>query len=40
MSFIAPIQSFSNPDNVMIRNQLINSIKLLDATDMAKSEFP
>lgn len=30
MAFIAPIQSFSNPDNVIIRNQLINSIKLLD----------
>jgi hypothetical protein len=40
MSFIAPIQSFSNSDNVMIRNQLVNSIKVLDATDMAKSEFP
>ena len=30
MAFIAPIQSFSNPDNVISRNQLINSIKLLD----------
>ena len=40
MSFIAPIQSFSNSDNAMIRNHLVNSIKLLDATDMAKSEFP
>jgi hypothetical protein len=40
MSFIAPIQSFSNSDNVMIRNQLVNSIKVLDATDMAKSAFP
>lgn len=40
MAFIAPIQSFSNPDNVIIRNQLVNSIKVLDATDMAKSEFP
>ena len=40
MSFITPIQSFSNSDNAMIRNHLVNSIKLLDATDMAKSEFP
>ena len=40
MSFIAPIQSFSNSDNAMIRNHLVNSIKLLDTTDMAKSEFP
>lgn len=40
MAFIAPIQSFSNPENVIIRNQLINSIKILDVTDMANSEFP
>lgn len=40
MSFISPIQSFSNSDNTMIRNQLVNSIKLLDAIDMVKSEFP
>ena len=39
MSFIAPIQSFSNSDNAMIRNHLVNSIKLLDATDMAKLNF-
>jgi hypothetical protein len=39
MSFIAPIQSFSNSDNAMIRNHLVNSIKLLDATDMANFEF-
>jgi hypothetical protein len=38
MSFIAPIKSFSNSDNAMIRNHLVNSIKLLDATDMAKSK--
>jgi len=35
MSFIAPIQSFSNSDNAMVRNHLVNSIELLDATDMA-----
>jgi len=40
MAFIAPIQSFSNPDNVMIRNHLVKSVKILDVTDMAKSEFP
>jgi len=40
MAFIAPIQSFSNPDNVMIRNLLVKSVKILDVTDMAKSEFP
>jgi hypothetical protein len=40
MSFIAPFQSFSNSDTAMIRNHLVNSIKFLDATDMAKSEFP
>jgi hypothetical protein len=35
MSFIGPIQSFSNSDNAIVRNHLVNSIKLLDATDMA-----
>ncbi len=40
MSFISPIQSFSNSDNTIIRNHLVNSIKLLDANDMAKSELP
>ena len=39
MSFIAPIQSFNNSDNAMVRNHLVNSIKLLDATDMVKFEF-
>ena len=40
MAFIAPIQSFSNPDNVMIWNHLVKSVKILDVTDMVKSEFP
>ncbi len=39
MAFIAPIQSFSNPENILVRSQFINSIKLLNATDMDKSEF-
>jgi len=40
VAFIAPIQSFTNPDNVMIRSQFINSIRILDADDMINSEFP
>ncbi len=40
MAFIAPVQSFSNPDNVMIRSQFINSIKFLDPANMTNSEFP
>ena len=40
MAFIDPIQIFSDPDNVIIRIQLVNSIKVLDVTDMANSEFP
>lgn len=40
MSFIAPIQSFNSSDNAMIRNHLVNSIKLLNVTDMAKFEIP
>lgn len=40
MAFMAPIQSFSNPENVMIRSQFINSIKILEAADMTNSEFP
>lgn len=40
VAFIAPIQLFTNPDNVMIRSQFINSIRILDADDMINSEFP
>ena len=40
MAFIAPFQIFSDSDNVINRNQLVNSIKVLDVTDMANSEFP
>ncbi len=39
MAFISPIQSFSNPENVLVRSQFINSINILNATDMDISEF-
>jgi len=38
IGFIAPIQSFNNPESIMVRNQFISSIKILVAADLAKSE--
>ena len=38
VGFIAPIQSFDNPENIMVRNQFISSIKILDAAELAKFE--
>lgn len=38
IGFIAPIQSFDTPENMIVRNQFTSSIKILDAAELAQSE--